>query len=59
LSLEDGPDPGPKTSSGGREDTVVDIECVGRLDLDVRVDSPKTLRCVVVVVGGCDSSGVS
>jgi hypothetical protein len=44
LGLEDGPDPGPKTSSGGREDTVVDVECVGRLDLDVRVDSPRTFR---------------
>lgn len=56
LGLEDGPDLGPKTSSGGREDTVVDVECVGRLDLDVRVDSPKTLRWVVVVAG-CGSSG--
>ncbi len=55
LGLEDG-DPGPKTSSGGREDTVVDVECVGRLDLDVRVDSPKTLRWVAVV-GGCGPSG--
>jgi hypothetical protein len=57
LGLEDGPDLGPKTSSGGRENTVVDVECVGRLDLDVRVDSPKTLRCVVDDVGGCGSSG--
>ena len=54
LGLEDGPDPGPKTSSWGRE---VDVDCVDRLDLDVRVDSPKTLRwVVVVVVGGCGSS---
>lgn len=53
LGLEDGPDPGPKTSSGGRE---VDVECAGRLDLDVRVDSPKTFRWVVAVVGGCKSS---
>jgi hypothetical protein len=56
LGFEDIPGPGPKTSSGGREDTVVGIECVGRLDLDVRVDSPKTLRWVVVV-GACGSSG--
>lgn len=56
LGLEDGPDPGPKTSSGRRGDTAVDVECVSRLDLDVRVDSPRTLRWVVVVVGGCGSS---
>jgi hypothetical protein len=44
LGLKDEPDPEPKTSSMEREDTVVDVECADRVDLNVEVDSPKTLR---------------
>lgn len=47
----------PKTSSWGREAGVVDVECANRVDLDVEVDSPKTLRRVAFVDAGCGCSG--